>query len=73
MKKNLYVVKKISKKEGRADFTYCQLIADFGYAKRVLTMDSNTISEFCELPLRVLYDLKADEPLKVAEYQLKGE
>jgi len=73
MKKNLYVIKKISRKEGRADFVYFQLVADFGYAQRVLTMDINIISEFCELPVRVLYDLKADEKLKVAEYQLKGE
>lgn len=71
--KNLYVIKKVSKKEGREDFVYFQLVADLGYAQRVLTIDANVIAEFCELPVRVLYDLKADEKLKVAEYKLKGE
>ena len=72
-KKELFVVRKVSKKEGKPDFPYIQLIIDFGYARRVVTMEPNTIAEITELPLRCLYELELDKPVKVGEFELKGE
>lgn len=72
-KKELYVVRKVSRKEGREDFYYVQLFIDFGYAKRVITMENNLIAEITELPIRCLFELELDKPVKIGEFELKGE
>ena len=72
MKFNVYVVKKVSHKEGREDFTYFQMYVDLGYRKCTLTMDIPTISELIQLPINCLYDLELDKPIKFGEYSLKA-
>ena len=70
--KNLYVVKRQSKKENAR--AYFMLYADYGYAQRTLTFEPNDIAEFIEKPVAYLYALELDKPVLVAEYKLvKGE
>lgn len=73
MKRKIYFVKKVSKKEGRDDFVYLQLIIDLGYAKRVVSMDADLISELVELPKRALYESETDKLVKVADFELVGD
>ena len=73
MGKNIYVVKKISRKEGKPEFPYIQMYVDLGYRKAVLSLDANVIAEVSETAVACLYDLNENEPTKVAELELKGE
>ena len=73
MSKNVYIVKKVSRKEGKTEFPYLQMYVDLGYRRTVLSMDAGTISELSDLPMSTLYDFEENTPVKVAEYNLKGE
>ena len=73
-KVNIYVVRKVSRKEGKEEFSYVQMYADLGYRKAVLSMDAQLIAETIQTAVACLYDLKENEPNKVAELDItKGE
>ena len=63
LKMVLYVTKQISKKSGNA---YFALIADIGYRKLYLNMQTDTLAELCGMSVRELYDIKADEKIEIA-------
>lgn len=71
----LYVVKKISQKEGKEPFTYLQLVADLGYDKQVVTMDKNVIAALLDCPVGKLYSVckTLNELVPVATFQKIGD
>lgn len=63
----LYVTKQISKKSGNA---YFALIADIGYRKLYLNMQTDILAELCGMSVRELYDMDVDDKIEIAS---KGE
>lgn len=51
----IYLIKKVSQKNGKDPFTYFQLTADLGQFKQVLTMDRDTIANFLDVSSAKLY------------------
>lgn len=66
MDKNLYLVKKVSQKQGKEPFTYIQLICDLGYSKLVVSMDKNVIAELLGVSVSSLYSIEVDKLTRVA-------
>ncbi|MBE5735425.1 MAG: hypothetical protein E7361_03160 [Clostridiales bacterium] len=66
MKKNVYLIKKVSQKEGKDPFTYVQLYVDLGYDKVVLSMDKTVISQVLDCAVSDLYSIEADKPVLVS-------
>lgn len=67
MATKIYVVKKISQKEGKEPFTYLQLVADLGYDKQVITMDKNVIASLLDMSVGKLFAIAktVNEPVLV--------
>lgn len=57
----LYVEKRLSK----SGSPYVALIVDFGYAKRILTMDKGVISEILNVKLSEVECLELDKPVYI--------
>ncbi len=69
----LYVVKKISRKEGKEPFTYVQMYLDLGYSKLNISMDKNAIAEILGVAVKDLFSYKEDQPVLVGKFVLKNE
>lgn len=72
MEKNVYLVKKVSQKNGKEPFTYIQLYVDLGYDKVVLSMDKNIIAEVLECSVGQLFSHNVDEAVLVGTLNKVG-
>ena len=72
MKSKIYLVKKVSKKEGKEPFTYLRLYTEFEYGQLVISMDKDVISQFLQCSIAELYSYEVDKPVHVANFDLVG-
>lgn len=71
MKKDVYVEKRQSNKEGGKE--YVIMYIDFGYAELAISFDVAKIAQFADLRPSTIGALKVGQKIKVATFELKGE
>lgn len=69
----LYLVKKVSQKQGKEPFQYVQLVADLGYNQLIVSMDKNVIAEFLGVSVSSLYYAETDVRVYVGTFSIDKE
>ena len=69
MKKNVYIVKGVSKTGNE----YYKLYVDFGYAELPLTFNVAEIAQYLDMRPSQITSLKVNEKKLVATFDIKGE
>lgn len=68
MKKNVYLEKKLSK----GNTEYVRLFIDFGYTEKVISFNIAEIAEYLDMKPSTITNMKINDKVLVATFELKG-